>query len=292
MYYYILNPAAAKVSQSGFETNLRNQLNALGIGGEFVKTTGTGDATKLAKMGIEKGYTTIVAVGGDGIVNEVVNGITRPNVAVGIIPAGNSNRIAASLGIMHWQQAAQVLAARRITPYGLIAAGQNFFLSTLTLGFDTEVDKQVDPSAAKGLRSRLGHMTASFRHARKFEPLRCRIQVDNNFKLECDLFSLAVSNQKFANPLADNRLVVSIRDQPGHRDMATYLWARARGLEVIEDAATTKFLANRVVIETTPPTGIMVDGNLVTRTPIAIRITERQVRFITERQDGVMRSGT
>jgi diacylglycerol kinase family enzyme len=92
-------------------------------------------------------------VGGDDTVNEVINGIDRENVAVGIIPIGTTNRVATQLGIITWQQACEALAARRLTPYSLIAAGQKFFLSTLTLGFETDLDKTVDTTVRLGAAS-------------------------------------------------------------------------------------------------------------------------------------------
>jgi diacylglycerol kinase (ATP) len=152
MYYYIYNPAAGKGAGLSAD-RLRARLRDLGIDGELVKTSGPGDATKLARTAIDRGSTTVVVVGGDGTVNEVVNGITKETVAVGIIPTGHSNLLAHRLGITNWQQACEVLAARRLTSYGLIAAGQNFFLSTLTLGFETDLDKQVETTPDSTLRA-------------------------------------------------------------------------------------------------------------------------------------------
>lgn len=281
MYYYVFNPTAGG-GRSNLQDKLRTRLRALGIDGEFAKTTSGGDATKLAKLAIEKGYTTIVAVGGDGTVNEVINGITGDQAAVGIIPLGNSNLIAAQLGINGWEQACEVLAARRLTSYGLIAAGQNFFLSTLTLGFETELDKTLDNDVS-GLRGRAKQFRQSWGHASQFAALRCRIKVDDRYEMECDLFTLSVTNQKFLSPLAENKLVISLSDRPGARQRAAYLWQLLRGGSPLEEAATTRFPADRVIIETDPPTGLTVDGKLAGRTPIAIRLTDRRIRFITEK---------
>jgi diacylglycerol kinase family enzyme len=285
MYYYIVNPTAGNGAIRGLQEKLRARLTELGIAGEWAKTTAPGEATKMAKAAIAKGHTTIVAVGGDDTVNEVINGIAKENVAIGIIPVGNGNRIASRLGIETWQQACEVLAARRLTSYSLIAAGQNFFLSTLTLGFETDVDKHVD-TPQEGLRGKLTTMRQSLGHARSYEPLECKIIADDNLKIKANIFSLSVSNQKFDNPLADNRLVVSISDRPKGRHLGAYIWNRTHGKSAVEDVVTTRFLAGRVVIETTPVTGIMVDGKVAGRTPIAIRLTDRRVRFITEKTAG------
>jgi diacylglycerol kinase family enzyme len=284
MYYYVVNPAAGRGQIKNLQDKLRTRLDGLGIRGEWVKTTGPGDATKLTKAAVAAGHTTIVAVGGDDTVNEVINGIDTPDVAVGIIPIGTTNRVASQLGIVHWQQACEALAARRLTPYSLIAAGQKFFLSTLTLGFETDLDKTVD-TADTGLRARVSQFSQSFGHARNYGTLHAKIEVDGQFKIECELFSLSIANQKFLNPLADNRLIVSFSDRPGHNlKLGAMVWQtlRNRSLSGLEEA-TTRFLANRVVIETDPPTGIMVDGKVAGRTPIAIRLTDRRIRFITEK---------
>ncbi len=285
MYYYVINPAAGKGAINSLQDKLRIRLKDLGIAGEFAKTTGPGDATKMTKAAIDKGFTTIVAVGGDGVVNEVINGARDGKAAIGIIPIGSSNALASQLGINNWQQACDVLAARRVTSYGLIAAGQKFFLSSLTLGFETDLDKNIDTSPSD-FRSRLQQFRAGWGHARNFRTLKCSIAVDDKFVLHADIFTLTLANQKFANPLADNQLVVCLTDKPSKRQLTSYLWQLLKGVKPLEETATTRFFAQRVVITTEPVTGIMVDGQLTGRTPIAIRLTDHRIRFITEKQLG------
>jgi diacylglycerol kinase (ATP) len=282
MYYYIINPAAGKGAINTIQTKLRSRLRELGIDGEFAKTTGAGDATKMTSMAIQKGHTTIVVVGGDGTVNEVVNGITNEQVAVGIIPMGTSNMLARRMGISSWQQACEVLAARRLTSYGLIAAGRKYFLSTLTLGFETDLDKQVETVPDANLGSRISQFARGWSHAKHFETLQCKIMIDNQLELEAPLFSLSISNRKFDDPLAENKLHITLVDRPSAPRLSHHLWKMLKK-DQIEDGVS-QFGAKRVVIETTPPTGIMIDGKVSGRTPLAIRLTSKQIRFITEKQ--------
>src|SRR5476651_995719 len=190
MYYYVVNPAAGHGQIKNLQDKLRTRLDELGIRGEWAKTTGPGDATKMTRTAIASGHTTVVAVGGDDTVNEVINGVENNDVAVGIIPIGTTNRVANQLGIVQWQQACEALAARRLTSYSLIAAGQKFFLSTLTLGFETDLDKTIDTSDT-GLRARARQFGQSLGAARNYGTMTCRIAVDDQFKLECNLFSLS-----------------------------------------------------------------------------------------------------
>ncbi len=280
MYYYIINPTSGRGAINQIQDRLREKLVQLGISGEFAKTTGPGDATKMTETAIAKGANTIVAVGGDGTINEVINGLGKANVALGIIPIGNSNLLASRLGITDWQGACEMLAVRRLTDFGLIAAGQKYFLSTLTLGFETDLDKNVD-TAEPGLGARLGQFRQGFRHARSFKTLQAKITVDDSYDLECELFSLSLANQKFNNPLADNKLVINITDKPASLGLSTYLWGLIKRSEATDQVATTRFTASHILIDTKPVTGIMVDGKLTGRTPIAIRLTDRRVRFIT-----------
>lgn len=283
MYYYVINPAAGKGTINTIQEKLRDRLRELGIDGEFAKTTGPGDATKMTKQAIEKGYNTIVVVGGDGTVNEVVNGVTNAQVAVGIIPIGNSNLVAQRLGITSWQQACEVLAARRLSHYGLIAAGHKYFLSTLTLGFETDMDTQMEnePNTG-GLRGRIGHFFEARGHAQDYETLKCKITVDEQLEIEAPVFSLSVTNQKFEDPMADNRLLITLLDKPTGQQLRSYLWNFMKKDHY--DDGISHFGAKKVVIETTPTTNIMIDGKANGETPISIRLTNRQIRFITEKQ--------
>lgn len=284
MYYYIINPSSGNGSINNLQDKLRSRLNELGIAGEFAKTTGPGDGTKMAAAASDKGFNTVVAVGGDGTVNEVINGLVGKNVAVGIIPIGTTNKLANQFGITNWQQAANVLAARRITSYGLIAAGQKFFLSTLTLGFETDLDKNVDLEPRTGLKGRALQFKDSWGHARDYQTLHCHINIDDKLEIDADIFTLSLANQKFEDPLANNELVINLINKPGTGGLSSYLWQHIKGAKPVEDIPTTRLQGKRVIITTNPPTGIMIDGKLTGRTPIAIRLTNRQIRIITEKQ--------
>lgn len=286
MYYYIINPSSGRGSINNLQDKLRGTLTELGISGEFAKTTGPGEATKMAKAAADKGFNTIVAVGGDSTVNEVINGLVGSQAAIGIIPIGTSNELANQFGIHNWPQACAVLAGRRVTEYGLIAAGQKYFLSTLTLGFETDLDKNVDLEPSSGIQGRLGQFTASWSHARHFQAFACHIAIDDKLEIDADIFSLSVTNHKFSDSLANNELVVSLIDKPNTGGMTTYLWNHLKGAKPIEEIPTTRLQGKRIVITTNPPTGIMIDGKLAGRTPIAIRLTDRRVRIITEKQLG------
>ena len=91
---------------------------------------------------------------------------------------------------------------------------------------------------------------------------------------------MSISNLKYLNAGAENQLVIHIYEQPSRRQLTSYLWSWLKQNSPIEDVATTRLFANRVLIDTLPSTGITVDGKVAGRTPMAIRLTERKIRFI------------
>ena len=73
-------------------------------------TKARGDAEVIAFKAVEEGYSCVVACGGDGTVNEVVNGIVGTDVSLGILPSGRGNDFARSVNIpFSPQKAAMVL---------------------------------------------------------------------------------------------------------------------------------------------------------------------------------------
>src|SRR5260370_9609539 len=62
-------------------------------------TTRTGEAELIARRGVEEGFEKIVAAGGDGTINEVVNGLAGASVTLGLLPIGTMNVFATELGL-------------------------------------------------------------------------------------------------------------------------------------------------------------------------------------------------
>jgi len=96
-----MNPNSSKGRGARYEEKILKCFSRHGLSVEFAHTEYRDHAIKLTREGIERGFGTIVACGGDGTVNEVVNGImvTDRSVRMGIIPLGRGNDFAWSAGI-------------------------------------------------------------------------------------------------------------------------------------------------------------------------------------------------
>lgn len=97
MIQIIINPESGRWTGRSLENEIREKFSGLSF--DLQCTSGPGHATHLARAASADGVRTVVAVGGDGIVNEVLNGIAGTGTTLGIIPAGTANDLARHLGI-------------------------------------------------------------------------------------------------------------------------------------------------------------------------------------------------
>ena len=118
-----------------------------------VVTEYAGHATQLAQQFALESYYAVVAVGGDGTVNEVANGLVGTNTALGIIPNGSGNGLARHLDIStRMNRAIELLNSSEIinVDYGMVN-DKNFF-STCGVGFDALVAVQFSEGKSRGLK--------------------------------------------------------------------------------------------------------------------------------------------
>lgn len=100
MLNFIYNPTAGKGKAQRFREAIEAKLKAQGVAYSFWETKATHDATRLARELTERGEQNIIAMGGDGTINEVLNGLADPGkVNLGLIPCGSGNDFAAAIGI-------------------------------------------------------------------------------------------------------------------------------------------------------------------------------------------------
>ncbi len=104
------------------------------------QTTYPKHATEIAQQAVKENIDTIVAVGGDGTINEILNGIAGTDVKLGIIPAGTANDLATLYGIpKDPSKACQVILKQNISCADLIRVHNRYYVTAGGLGFPSEV---------------------------------------------------------------------------------------------------------------------------------------------------------
>lgn len=108
---------------------IETRITDLGLNGKISRLSLTRNVAETVDSELKRGAKTIVAVGNDKLVNQVVNSLAGSPVPLGIIPVGEDNNyIAKSLGIASTGAACDILSARLLIRLDLGMAGQNYFL--------------------------------------------------------------------------------------------------------------------------------------------------------------------
>jgi len=143
----LYNPTATTTTSATIDVICRALASELEI--EAVPTKRRNHAGFLAAGAADEGYDVVVVLGGDGTVNEVVQGIATTDVALAVIPGGSTNVLARSLGLPNDAIAAtgvilRKLADKEIRRVNLGTANGRYFTFHAGFGFDAEVVRRVE----------------------------------------------------------------------------------------------------------------------------------------------------
>ena len=143
MFHFICNPIAGKGRSAQFRTALQARLSELGVSHVFHETSRKREATEIARRLTDGAGEAmdIVAMGGDGTLNEVLNGLADPGkVRLGIIPCGSGNDFAAVAGIPQAPEAAlQLLLAGEAKPTDYLECGGVRGINAIGTGIDVDI---------------------------------------------------------------------------------------------------------------------------------------------------------
>ena len=188
---FIMNPISGTTSKDRIphliETTLDQDLYEYNI----LMTERAGHASELAVSARDEGIDIVVAVGGDGTVNEVARSIVHSDTALGIIPCGSGNGLARHLMLpMNLKKAIQIINRCEIhnLDYGVIN-GYPFFC-TCGMGFDAFVSMKF---AEAGKRGPITYVENVLREGLKYKPETYEIE-DENGKMRYKAFLISCAN--------------------------------------------------------------------------------------------------
>ncbi len=160
---FIINPISGTNNKNMLPDLIRKELNSFLFEPEIVFTQYKGHGLELSKAFAAAGYENVVAVGGDGTVNEIARGLINTNAALGIIPVGSGNGLARHLSIpINSKQAIHLLNHSEAIKmdYGMVN-GQPFFCTCGT-GFDAYVSTEFAKSKNRGVMTYIEKMITGY----------------------------------------------------------------------------------------------------------------------------------
>ena len=139
---FIVNPVAGSGHALKTETEIKKQIAARGLNAEIVRSEEKGHASTLAAAMAQNGCQYIVAVGGDGTLNEVARVVAEyPECILGVVPSGTGNDFAKMLGLEpdFSQDQWNVFFEAHVKTLDVGSCDGNYFFNGMGLGFDAQV---------------------------------------------------------------------------------------------------------------------------------------------------------
>lgn len=195
----IYNPTSGREAMKNNLVDILNILERAGYETSAYATTPEPNSAKNeAERAAKSGFNLIVAAGGDGTINEVVNGIAplkhRPKL--GIIPAGTTNDYARALKIPREDPigAAKVIAKGQTIKMDIGEAGKNWFVNIAAGGLLTELTYGV-PSQVKSLFGYLAYLVKGAELLPQIKPIKMHLEYDGGaYDGKASMFFLALTN--------------------------------------------------------------------------------------------------
>jgi YegS/Rv2252/BmrU family lipid kinase len=240
----------------------------------------------MARAAVEEGFDNVIAAGGDGTVNEVVNGIAGTNAALGLLPLGTMNVFAMELGLPgnDLGRCWKIIQEAKTRCVDLPSANGKHFVQLAGVGFDAQVVKETSRAFKRSFGPLSYVMSAAQIAAR--QPPRLRIESENAVTEEGS-FVLVGNGRLYGGPfpffkqaiIDDGLLDVLVFKRLNYIEIVRYLQ------DVIFSSQITSpeveyFQTTSLQVSSEADVPVEVDGEVVGNLPVAFRISSRTLRVL------------
>ena len=149
---FILNPNAGLLHQINYIKRLIDRFFPSNLCEYDINMTeGKGHAKQITSEAVDQGCDIVVAIGGDGTINEIVSSLINTDVWLGIVPIGSGNGLARGLGIpISIRRAIKLITVGNVRIIDVGKVNENFFVTTSGFGFDAMIGKRFEESKMRG----------------------------------------------------------------------------------------------------------------------------------------------
>lgn len=298
---FILNPKSGKERYSLLISSLKAFLERDGIHYLFQTTTKSGHATTLAEKAASSGlFDRIAAVGGDGTINEVVNGIARVRMqsknrhgncpALGLIPAGLGNDVARGLGIPRRLKGAYttlIEARPRYVDIGEVNG--RFFINGVGIGYDGAVASEMHKIRKGGkILSGWIYFKCLMHQLWQFTPPLLTLEIDGNFLPPRRYFLALAANRtsfggvfnlapkaRFDDGLLDVLLVSAIPKHTFFLSIPRAITGKHLGLKHV-----SCYTARRITIKSDSAVPCHIDGESCYDDQFSIKVLPKALKVV------------
>jgi diacylglycerol kinase (ATP) len=292
--FVVVNPAAGNHRTHERWPVLRDELVRAGLTIEVAETTGPGVATKVTRQAVVDGWPLVVAVGGDGTVNEVINGLVDPSgqslATLAIIATGRGRDVCRNLGIT----TDTALAVRRLADTAEVSVdlnraeweggGHRYFVNAGGVGFDAEVAERSRVGWGSGT---LPYLVAILTTLGRYAPRAATVELDGAVVSRDPVAAVVIANGEYygggmriapgASP-TDGCLNVVVLGDISRVELVRWLPTLYSGRH-LENPKVRAYAGKTVTITAPGRLPMHVDGEPVSPAPVRISVCPGALRL-------------
>jgi YegS/Rv2252/BmrU family lipid kinase len=301
-WYVIINPNAGNGKGKKDWPQISSLLEQAGLKYDKIFTKGIHDATFLAGEALRQGWRKFLVVGGDGTMNEVVNGILGQQEVpagecrLGIISVGTGNDWGRMFGIpTDYAGAVETLRQEHcfLQDAGIVRyeqdgkKNQRYFINIAGLGFDAVVVQRANHQKQKGKSGMMIYLRTLFTTLASYRHTHTTLDLDGRTFAD-DVFTISIGIGRYSGggmmqtPHAvpdDGYFDVTIIRKIGKLDILLHFGMLFNG-RLPEHSKVTTCRARKIRIDSTPPIHLEVDGETLGHSPIEMEILEKKVAIV------------
>lgn len=188
---FIINPISGGLNKTLFPSLIGKYLNLNIFDVQIIYSEYHGHAKQLAMQGLSQYFEIVVAVGGDGTINEVASVLESSGKIMGIIPCGSGNGLARTLKI----PLSSISAIKRLNQLNTVkidvgVINNKKFFNMAGMGFDAHISALFADSEKRGFS---GYFKSTLKEIRKYKPQDYQIEIDGKVIYE-NAFMLSIAN--------------------------------------------------------------------------------------------------
>jgi diacylglycerol kinase (ATP) len=288
----ISNPRAGRggARRAAEVARFREALKTRGIEIEVLSTNAPGEASLLAARAADDGASTVIVSGGDGTINEALQGLIGKSTRLAIWPRGTANVLAREIAMpVDLEKAAEIIAkgkTKRIYPGCAIletTGERRYFLLMAGIGLDASVVKRVRPS----LKQRVGkaaYWYSGLEHLANWRPILFELEVDGSSFTAT--FAAIGKGSRYGGDLS---ITPRARlDEPEFEICLINSESRLRYLRLlphalgggVESGVKDVTFLHATRARATGPVGVQVDGEIIGQPPMTFEIVKEPIEIV------------
>ncbi|HLV32892.1 MAG TPA: diacylglycerol kinase family protein [Chitinispirillaceae bacterium] len=270
-----------------FQNRILEYLNEFGIDAELIKSKSSENATEIARNCSKSNYDLVIAAGGDGTINSVINGLAGTQTTFAAIPAGTVNVFALQLNIpVEIRSACELIAMGNVKQIDLGKVNEHYFSCLSGIGFEAYIMNKTRPDI-KGKIGPAAYVLSGIRHFFGYRFSKIYFTIDNKPQRDYG-YIIVVSNGKYysanmilspAASMEDGLLDIIVFKSKNPISFLRYFY-KLENVKLSEYPDIKHLQVKKIKIEKHGNHYVHVDGEHYGHTPVEIDVVPSSLKVI------------